>query len=72
MNKVEVYYFSGTGNSLIVARDITKKLNAKIINVLSIINQENINSDANVLGFVFPIYHFKHPFLIEKIVTKFS
>ena len=71
MNKVEVYYFSGTGNSLIVARDITKKLNAKIINVLSIINQENINSDANVLGFVFPIYHFKHPFLIEKIVTKF-
>ena len=55
MNKVEVYYFSGTGNSLTVARDIAKELNAKIINILSIINQENINSDANVLGFVFPI-----------------
>jgi ferredoxin len=69
---IEIYYFSGTGNSFAVARDLAKKLNAKIINITLLAEQGKIITDADVLGFVFPLYDFKHPSLIEKIVRKFK
>lgn len=72
MNKIEIYYFSGTGNSFAVARDVAVKLNAKIINVTLLTEKENIITNADILGFVFPIYDFKHPILIEKIIKKFK
>lgn len=70
MSKVEIYYFSGTGNSLAVARDIAQKFNAKLIGVNSIMNQESINSEADVIGFVFPIYDFKPPKIIDSFICK--
>lgn len=30
--EAEIYYFSGTGNSLVIARDIAEKINSKITN----------------------------------------
>jgi flavodoxin len=70
MNKVAIYYFSGTGNSLVVARDIAGKMNANLIPVISMIDQESINTDASVIGIVFPIYDFKPPLIIRKFVGK--
>jgi flavodoxin/ferredoxin len=70
MEKVEIYYFSGTGNSLAVARDISEKLNAKLISVTSMMNQESIAIEANVIGFAFPIYDFKPPLTMEKFIHK--
>lgn len=70
MDKVEIYYFSGTGNSLAVARDIAGKMNAKLIPVTSMIDEESINTDADVIGIVFPIYDFKPPLMIEKFAGK--
>jgi ferredoxin/flavodoxin len=72
MKRIEIYYFSGTGNSYAVARDLAVKLKAKIINIATMIDKENINSHADVLGFVFPVYDFKHPLLIEKIINRFN
>ncbi len=72
MKKTEIYYFSGTGNSFAVARDVAEKLNAKLFNIVLLTEQENIITDANVVGFVFPIYEFKHTYLIEKIIKKFK
>jgi Pyruvate/2-oxoacid:ferredoxin oxidoreductase delta subunit/flavodoxin len=66
----EIYYFSGTGNSLVVARDIAGKMNANLIPVISMIDQESINTDADVIGIVFPIYDFKPPLIIRKFVSK--
>lgn len=66
----EIYYFSGTGNSLVVARDMAEKINAKLIPVASIIDQNNINTDADIIGIVFPIYDFKPPLLIREFVKK--
>lgn len=35
----EIYYFSGTGNSLAAARDIAVKINARLISIPSVIDQ---------------------------------
>jgi len=66
----EIYYFSGSGNSFAVARDIAEKINAKLIPMASLIDQKNINTDADIIGFVFPIYDFKPPRLVIEFVKK--
>ncbi|MBN2545662.1 MAG: EFR1 family ferrodoxin [Spirochaetes bacterium] len=70
MNKTEIYYFTGTGNSLAVAMDIGAKINARLIPAISLLDQDKINTKADVIGFVFPIYDFKPPKIINKFVEK--
>ena len=70
MNKVEIYYFSATGNSLAVARDIAKLNNAKLISVVSTIKKSSIKTDAEIIGFVFPIYDFKPPSIFKELIFK--
>jgi len=53
----EIYYFSGTGNSLVVARDIAAKTNAALIPIPSVMDRERITSEADTIGIVFPVYH---------------
>jgi ferredoxin len=69
-NKAEIYYFSATGNSLVVARDISKKINAKLIQAASIMNKESIDTKADVIGLVFPLYDFKPPQIIINVIRK--
>lgn len=66
----EIFYFSGTENSFVVAKDLSKKIHAKLIPVASMIDQDSINTDADTIGFVFPIYDFKPPGLIIEFVKK--
>jgi Pyruvate/2-oxoacid:ferredoxin oxidoreductase delta subunit/flavodoxin len=66
----EIYYFSGTGNSYAVAKDLSVKIQAKLIPVASLIDKTSIDTDAEVIGFVFPIYDFKPPRLIIEFVKK--
>jgi ferredoxin len=66
----EIYYFSGTGNSLAVARDLAEKMNGKLIPVMDVIDQDRIQTDATVIGMVFPIYDFKPPRIMGKFIKK--
>jgi flavodoxin len=45
---IDIYYFSGTGNSFVVARDIAQKINGKLISIVSVSNKEKINTMANI------------------------
>lgn len=67
---VEIYYFSGTGNSLAVARDIAETLNARLIPVASTLAHGSIHSEADCVGLVFPIYDFKPPQMVEEFIRK--
>lgn len=58
---IEIYYFSGTGNSLAVARDLAAKLNARLIPITTVMDRESIETDAERIGIVFPLYDFKPP-----------
>lgn len=66
----EIYYFTGTGNSLAVARDLAVKLNGTLVPVADIVDRDRIRTDAEVIGVVFPIYDFKPPRIIGQFVRK--
>jgi len=66
----ELYYFSGTGNSLVVARDIAEKINGKLLSIPSVMDKENITTDADVIGIVTPSYYMRIPRIVERFIGK--
>ncbi len=70
---VEVYYFSGTGNSLYVARSIAEKIKGTLMPIPKVINQSRIETTADCIGIVFPAYLAQHtgvPVMVENFVRK--
>jgi formate hydrogenlyase subunit 6/NADH:ubiquinone oxidoreductase subunit I/flavodoxin len=57
-NKVstEVYYFSGTGNSLSVAKDIAQIIHGTLVPMASAMNKRHAATDDDQIGLVFPAY----------------
>jgi len=66
--KVKVYYFSGTGNSLYIAKRITEKIKGDLIPIASIISKKEIKVTAEAIGIIFPIYYANLP----NIMTTFA
>jgi len=55
--KTNIFYFSGIGNCLQIARELGQKLeDTEIIFIPKVISGE-INLAADRIGFVFPQYH---------------
>ena len=52
----EIYYFSGTGNSLFVAKKISQLLDAKLFSIVSSLQNINQKNNVNIIGIVFPCY----------------
>jgi len=54
----EIYYFSGTGNSLYVARELQKRIpETNLIPIVSLLNKDVIEIKGETLGLVFPIHY---------------
>lgn len=73
MNKTEIYYFSGTGNSLVVARDLAKRLEGHLISIPSVMDKKRITTDADVIGIIFPVYYLgtvNIPLVVQRFVMK--
>lgn len=69
----DIYYFSGTGNSLVVARDIAEKMEGNLISIPSVIDKERITTDADIIGIVFPVYYLgtvNIPLVVQRFVMK--
>jgi len=65
-----LYVFSGTGNSFAVARDLANRIDARVVSIPTLMTREEISVDADVLGFVFPVYHKSIPLIIKRFVEK--
>ena len=68
--KADIYYFTGTGNSLAVAKDIAKEIDGELISIPSVIDENTIKTDAKVIGFVFPVYIWGIPLIVERFIKK--
>ena len=66
----EIYYFSGTGNSLAIARDLSARLKAVLIPIAAVLSEDTIPIDPDVAGFVFPVYHSGLPFILREFIEK--
>jgi len=69
--KTTIYYFSGTGNSLAIAREIASKLtDTYLIPIASFRNDTTITAPAGRVGFVFPVYFFSAPRIVAEFLKK--
>ena len=67
----EIYYFSGTGNSLHVAEELQKKISdSKLIPIVSLLRNDIIETDAETVGFVFPLHGMTVPIPVKKFIEK--
>jgi ferredoxin/flavodoxin len=66
----EIYYFTGTGNSYIVAKDIADRLKGNLIAIKDTEYRERIILNTGITGIVFPAYYMRLPRIIERFVNK--
>ena len=71
--KSEIYFFSGTGNAHYIAKTLANSLeNAKLTHIGSLDLEQEIYSDADIVGVVFPIYFYDAPDIIKRFLEKLS
>lgn len=62
-----IFYFSGTGNSLFVARRLGQALNEVLVDMSANPNSWTIG-EKEILGFVFPVYAWGLPKVVEDFI----
>jgi len=68
--KTEIYYFSGSGNSLSIAQNLSKKLeHSELISIPHVINKAN-NITGGIIGIVCPIYFHNMPHIVVDFIKK--
>lgn len=71
-----IFYFSGTGNSFKVAKDIAKHNNEELISIASLMNSnkadfvEYLLKDNETVGFVYPVYAWAPPKMVLQFIEK--
>lgn len=68
--KAVIYYFTGTGNSLMVAETIAAHINADTVDISAFDDTKEVAMNHDIAGFVFPVYDFKAPEYMQKFLTK--
>lgn len=69
---MEIYYFTGTGNSLYIAKKIQESINCNLIPIEALISTDKIIPNSNEIGFIFPVYFGDIPEFVKSIVKKFD
>ncbi len=70
---MEIYYFSGTGNSLHVARELKKRIpETKLIPMVSLLQKDITKTNDETVGFVFPLYLTTVPAPVRKFLRKLN
>lgn len=68
-----IFCFSGTGNSLAVARDIAKKLgDTEVVLIAEAMKEERIGLSYERVGFVFPVYYGSLPPIITQFIKRLN
>ena len=69
-----IFYFSGTGNSLQVAKEIAAAQNTTLVSISkNFNNNKNFEFDLKedeIIGFVFPIYAWRAPAMVTEFISK--
>jgi ferredoxin len=66
-----IYYFSGTGNTLQIARRLKDRLaGAEILPVIPILKGESVIPETESVGIIFPIQSFSYPWVAAEFLGK--
>jgi len=69
---VEIFYFTGTGNSLALAKDISEKTEGTLTPIASLLDKSIVTTEAEVIGIIFPVYYGEPPMIVKEFVKKLS
>lgn len=65
----EIYYFSGTGNSLHAARELQKRIpDCSLIPIVSLLNKDKIETNGECIGLVFPVHALTIPIAVKRFL----
>lgn len=72
--KTTIYYFSGTGNSLKVAQDLSVNLgDTELISIAKAIKEKDkISTSADTIGIVYPVYMWGIPKIVDEFIKQLS
>lgn len=71
-NEKTIFYFSGTGNSLELAKRIQKRLTGyNLVSIVKALKDNNFTCKAKGIGFVFPCHGFTLPIPVKRFLDKF-
>ncbi len=66
-----IFYFSGTGNSLAVAKSVAQQLdNCQLKSVAKAMEQEEYKVSSPKVGFVFPLYYVGIPKIVQEFIKR--
>jgi ferredoxin len=69
--KTVLYYFTGTGNTLAVARDLAKELgDTRLVPLWRAMTPGGVITGTDAVGIVFPVYFFDLPALVRQFVQQ--
>lgn len=67
----QIYYFSGTGNSLRIARELQKRLPSSVlVPIIASMKSDRISASAENVGIVLPIHGFSIPIVVEEFLKR--
>lgn len=72
MVRTDIYYFSGTGNTLYLARETAQQLGGNLISIVSAASAAAISPDADVIGIVYPVYYNDLPAIVKDFAEKLT
>ena len=64
-----IFYFTGTGNCLYVARQLADE-NTELLSIPQMMNQGRTDFEADEIGLVYPIYGHMPPFMVRQFLKK--
>lgn len=68
-----IYYFSSTGNSLYVARELQKIIpDTELRSIADALHENTPTVNAERIGFVFPMHYFGLPMQVERFLEKLT
>lgn len=66
----EIYYFTGTGNSLQIAKDLKRELSEARLKKIAEYKGEQVTADS--VGVVFPVYNWGAPIIVREFLQKLN
>lgn len=67
----EIFYFSGTGNSLFVAKELQKRIpESELIPIVCMLKRDKILSTGSTVGIVFPVHALTIPIAVSRFIKK--
>ncbi len=71
MDNAEIYYFTGSGNSLYIAEELQKRIpRSELKSIISLLNRDIIEINCEKVGFIFPIHGMTIPIPVKWFLKK--